>query len=147
MSTTPTMAGTSCIPSLPCSPPHDFRGWQSLQAVRLSIAVAGDSVGNPLFAHFASRMLLRDARFASRMVLRDRTEQADFFRPPFPHRHSERSRPTFSSAFAPAIDDSDPVGKASACGCEESLFPLQRTRNASGRLVIKKKKHQGRTGF
>src|SRR5260370_8529203 len=29
-------------------------------------------------------------------------------------RHSERSRPTFSSAFAPA--------KASACGCEESLF-------------------------
>ncbi len=29
-------------------------------------------------------------------------------------RHSERSRPIFSSAFVPA--------KASACGCEESLF-------------------------
>ena len=30
------------------------------------------------------------------------------------HRHFERSRPTFSSAFAPA--------NASACGCEKSLF-------------------------
>src|SRR5260370_3064662 len=36
----------------------------------------------------------------------------DVHRPP--DCHSERSRPTFSFAFAPA--------KASACGCEESLF-------------------------
>jgi len=34
--------------------------------------------------------------------------------PPTPTRHFERSRPTFSSAFAPA--------NASACGCEKSLF-------------------------
>src|ERR1700682_1086838 len=34
--------------------------------------------------------------------------------PPAP-RHSERSRPAFSSASAPAIEDSDPIGKASAC--------------------------------
>src|SRR5258708_23742700 len=34
--------------------------------------------------------------------------------PPAP-RHSERSGSTFSSAFAPAIEDSDLVGKASAC--------------------------------
>src|SRR5712691_8916859 len=32
----------------------------------------------------------------------------------YPPRHFERSRPTFSSAFAPA--------KASACECEKSLF-------------------------
>src|SRR5258708_13150597 len=36
----------------------------------------------------------------------------DVHRPP--DCHSERSRPTFSLAFAPA--------KASPCGCEESLF-------------------------
>src|SRR6266478_2635011 len=35
---------------------------------------------------------------------------------PNTHGHSERSRPTFSSAFAPA--------NASACGCEESLFSV-----------------------
>src|SRR5712664_2780534 len=28
---------------------------------------------------------------------------------------TERSRPTFSSRFAPAIEDSDPIGKRSAC--------------------------------
>src|ERR1700687_5558015 len=30
-------------------------------------------------------------------------------------RHSERGRPACSSAFAPAVEDSDSVGKASAC--------------------------------
>src|SRR6266478_8946002 len=45
------------------------------------------------------------------------------FRPP-PPRHFERSRPTFSSAFAPA--------NASVCECEKSLFsfPLSRLSRA-----------------
>jgi|SRR5712664_1471963 len=36
---------------------------------------------------------------------------------------TERSRPTFSSRFAPAIEDSDLVGKASACGERPLLHP------------------------
>jgi len=38
-------------------------------------------------------------------------------------RHFERSRPTFSSRLAPAIEDSDPVGKRSACA-ERNLSSL-----------------------
>jgi len=59
-----------------------------------------------------------------------RTEQADFLRPPMPHRHFERSRPTFSSVFAPAnasacaernLSSSSPLPVISN-ECEKSLF-------------------------
>src|SRR5260370_11725157 len=50
------------------------------------------------------------------MPLRDRTQQADFFWPPSPLRHFERSRPTFSSAFA--------LAKASACAERNPSSPL-----------------------
>ncbi len=47
-------------------------------------------------------------------------------------RHFERSRPTFSSRFAPAIEDSDPVGKRSACA-ERNLSSYRRlARESSG---------------
>src|SRR6266481_1298082 len=49
-----------------------------------------------------------------------------------PHRHFERSRPTFSSAFAPA--------NASACGCEKSLLPLSsigKATIAGGRFFVR----------
>ncbi len=42
-----------------------------------------------------------------------------------PCRHSERSRPVFSSAFVPA--------KALACGCEESLFAVLRRLERKGK--------------
>src|SRR5882762_4522121 len=74
------------------------------------------------------RIPLKTRLFFPSAAVATLVSQAHYFSRPSYRRHSEWSRPTFSSAFAPA--------KASACGCEESLFDFCQTPHFCTKLFL-----------